>query len=517
LSRKTEVFLFYACAFFPVDEAGKSCLNKQSCEKITTSRFSLKKAKFFLNRERQGHAVLYNFYRITGAIFYPLLVTAAPLLDRLLPNWQLTQRLGRYQNFARSATGAKDRKRRRLIWIHAASVGEVQAARALIAVLDDTLPDAEIFLTTMTRQGRAVARSLLPARIRCELAPLDISQVVAKAVRLVQPDLYICLETEFWPVMLTTMHRAGVPLLLLNGRISENSFKQYLRIKATVSSLLTNFSAVGVIRELDRDRFLHLGVPAERIQVCGNMKYDLKYDLMSKDPNDPKELQESGTNAAEQTAKNYARLLAIQPNDVVFICGSTRTGEEKLLLPVYTRLREKYSGRLLWILAPRHLERLPEVMALLDRAGLGYQLFSRIADSAGRERQKNIILLDSIGELARLYAAGHYIFCGASLVNKGGHNIMEPIAQGKPVFFGPFMQDFQDAVDLVLTAGAGIQVLSPDELADSLLEYPPESPAYAQACQAAKRLARTQQGAAKRQAEMVLRILNSNSERITRE
>ncbi len=188
-----------------------------------------------------------------------------------------------------------------------------------------------------------------------------------------------------------------------------------------------------------------------------------------------------------------------------------RASDQRKVGLIYNFCREPTpSGRLLWILAPRHLERLPEVMALLDRAGLDYELFSRISESTGRKRQENIILLDSIGELARLYAAGHYVFCGASLVKKGGHNIMEPIAQGKPVFFGPFMQDFQDAVDLVLTAGSGIQVLSPDELADSLLEYPPESPAYAQACQAAKRLARTQQGAAKRQAEMVLRILNSN-------
>lgn len=464
--------------------------------------------------------MLYNFYRITGAILYPLLVTVSPLLDRLLPNGQLTQRLGRYQDLEQAATGAKRRRRGRLIWIHAASVGEVQAARALIAVLADTLPDAEIFLTTMTRQGRAVARSLLPARIRCELAPLDISQAVAKAVRRVQPDLYICLETEFWPVMLTTMRRAGVPLLLLNGRISENSFKQYQRIKGAVGSLLANFAAIGVIRELDRDRFLQLGVPAERLQVCGNMKYDLKYDLMLQDPQDPKDpenLHESGMHSAEQAAEHYARLLGMQPDDVVFICGSTRTGEEKLLLPVYTRLQEKYSGRLLWILAPRHLERLPEVMALLDQAGFGYELFSQCSQGArvsGKERQKNILLLDSIGELARLYAAGHYIFCGASLVKKGGHNIMEPIAQGKPVFFGPFMQDFQDAVDLVLAAGAGVQVGSPDKLADRLLEYPPESPAYAQACQAAERLAQTQQGAAKRQAEMVLRVMKAHEQNL---
>lgn len=448
--------------------------------------------------------MLYNFYRITGAILYPLLVTVSPLLDRLLPNWQLSQRFGRYQDFDRSATASN---RTQLIWIHAASVGEVQAVRALIAVLPDILPEVDFFLTTMTRQGREVARTLLPAQVRCELAPLDIPQAVESALKLLQPDLYICLETEFWPVMLTKMRKAGVPMLLLNGRISERSFKQYQRIKGTVGTFLAGFSAVGVIREQDRERFRHLGVPAERIQVCGNMKYDLKYDLM---PQDPQEPQKSGTNSAEQGEKKYARLLGIQPDNIVFICGSTRTGEEELLLPVYIRLQEKYPGRLLWILAPRHLERLPEVMALLDQAGLGYELFSQCTQGSTKERQENIILLDSMGELARLYAAGHYIFCGASLVHKGGHNIMEPIAQGKPVFFGPFMHDFQDAADLVLSAGAGVQVGSPDELAGRLLESPLGSPAYEQACQAAERLARTQQGAAKRQADMVLRVLGGD-------
>ncbi|MCW5203018.1 hypothetical protein VU12_08770 [Desulfobulbus sp. US4] len=454
--------------------------------------------------------MLYNFYRITGTVLYPLLVMGSPLFERFLPNWQLSQRLGRYQELDQSAPASS---RTQLIWIHAASVGEVQAARALIAVLVDTLPEAAFFLTTMTRQGRAIARSLLPAQVHCELAPLDVPQAVDRALKLLQPDLYICLETEFWPVMLTKMRKAGVPMLLLNGRISERSFKQYQRIKGTVGAFLAGFSAIGVIGEQDKERFHHLGVPAECIQVCGNMKYDLKYDLMPQDPQDPKDLQKSGTNSAEQAEEKYARLLGIQPDDVVFICGSTRTGEEQLLLPVFRRLQEKYSGRLLWILAPRHLERLPEVMALLDRAGLGYELFSQCtqgSQGSTKECQENIILLDSMGELARLYAAGHYIFCGASLVHKGGHNIMEPIAQGKPVFFGPFMQDFQDAVDLVVSAGAGVQVGSPDELADRLLEYPLGSPAYEQTCQAAERLAQTQQGAAKRQAEMVLRVLGGD-------
>ncbi|MCI5191249.1 MAG: hypothetical protein D3905_15990 [Candidatus Electrothrix sp. AS4_5] len=365
------------------------------------------------------------------------------------------------------------------------------------------LPAAAIFLTTTTRQGRAVAQSFLPSQVRCELAPLDILQAVQRALHEVQPTVYICLETELWPVMLTEVRRAGIPLLLLNGRISAGSFQQYQRIKKTLQPLLACFSAVGVIAEQDKERFCRLGLASHRIQVCGNMKYDLMQQNRDK-------ASRVSVQSVHQAREKYSRLLDMQPDDVVFICGSTRTGEEQLLLPVFSRLQEKYSGRFLWILAPRHLQRLSEVQTLLAQAGLGYELFSHFSAGDGIKRQENIILLNSMGQLAHLYALGDYIFCGGSLVDKGGHNIMEPIAQGKPVFFGPFMQDFQDAVDLVLSARAGVQVGSSDELADCLLSYSLASSTYTQACQAAERLAQTQQGAAQRQAEMVLQIMDAN-------
>jgi 3-deoxy-D-manno-octulosonic-acid transferase len=442
--------------------------------------------------------VLYTLYWIIGAFFYQLLGMLLPFFERLVPRGQFSLRLGYYHDVVRLET-RETSHRSYLIWIHAASVGEVQAARALIAELSEIVPEAAIFLTTMTRQGRAVARSLLPAQIRCELAPLDMPQAVGRALRRVQPDLYICLETELWPVMLTEMRKAGVPMLLLNGRISGRSFRQYQRINKTLKPLLAGFSAVSVISGQDWERFYQLGVPDDRLQVCGNMKYD----LMQQNRDEP------GSGSVNEAQKKYSRLLDIQPDDVVFICGSTRTGEEELLLSVYTRLQEKYADKLLWIIAPRHLERLPEVKNLLEQAGLGYDSFSKFSQENGKKDRKDIILLDRMGELARLYAVGHYNFCGGSLVNQGGHNIMEPIAQQKPVFFGPFMQDFQDAVDLVLTAGAGMQVDSADELADYVLEHPPDSSAYKQACQAAGRLARSHQGAAQRQAELVLRELRA--------
>ncbi len=433
----------------------------------------------------QGHTVLYSLYRSAGAVLHPLLNLAAPLLDRWQPGWQLSRRFG-YSETDRSG-------RARLLWIHAASVGEVQAARALIAALDDVLhalsADDQIFLTTMTRQGREVALSLLPARVHCELAPPDTPQAVQKVLQHLQPSLYICLETELWPVLLTEMRKAGVPMLLLNGRMSGRSFNRYQRIQGTVAAVLSGFTAVGVIREQDRERYRALGVPADRIQICGNMKYALQ----TADP--------------ESVRKKYRQLLTLN-RETVFICGSTRTGEEKLLLPVYERLQKEQAAEPIWIIAPRHLYRLPEIQALLEQTGHRYDLFSHCA---AKGRQHNIILFDCMGELTDLYTVGDFIFCGGSLVNKGGHNIMEPVSRGRPVFFGPFMQDFQDAVELILAEGAGFQVSSAQELTDLLLQHQPDSPAYRQACTAAVRLARTQQGAVRRQAEMVMRVLRENN------
>jgi 3-deoxy-D-manno-octulosonic-acid transferase len=278
-------------------------------------------------------------------------------------------------------------------------------------------------------------------------------------------------------------------MLLLNGRMSERSFSRYQRIQGTMAALLSGFTAVGVIREQDGKRYRALGIPAERIQVCGNMKYALQAGDL------------------ELIRKKYRQLLALN-RETVFLCGSTRSGEEKLLLPVYERLQKKQAAGLVWIIAPRHLRRLPEIQALLEQAGHRYDLFFRCADKERQHRrQHKIILLDCMGELADLYAVGDFIFCGGSLVNKGGHNIMEPVSRGRPVFFGPFMQDFQDAVELILTEGAGVQVGSAEELADCLAQHQPDSSAHQQACTAAARLARTQQGAVRQQAEMVMRVL----------
>ncbi|HID06786.1 MAG TPA: hypothetical protein EYP10_06525, partial [Armatimonadetes bacterium] len=213
--------------------------------------------------------MIFGLYRILGTVVHGLLVIVTPLLKLVVPGWEIEQRLGGFPEIDRDEHST-------MIWIHAASIGEVQAARALITALVDLQCGSRFILTTMTCQGKEVALSQLDTDVSCGLAPLDTPQAVAGALRTIRPDLYICLETELWPMMLTRTRQAGIPMLLLNGRMSERSCKQYLRIRKTMAELLSGFAAFAVIREQDGERYCMLGAARSRIRVCGNMKYDLQ-------------------------------------------------------------------------------------------------------------------------------------------------------------------------------------------------------------------------------------------------
>jgi 3-deoxy-D-manno-octulosonic-acid transferase len=424
------------------------------------------------------NSVLFNLYRITGALIHGLLVLTAPLLKLVAPDWAIESRLGRMTSLDRPESKV-------LVWIHAASVGEVQAARALVHGLEKRHKGCSFFLTTMTRLGLKVAEGRLPAEVECQLAPLDTPQAVEKTIHNIKPDLYICLETELWPMMLSLLKQAGIPMLLLNGRMSERSCRRYQKIGKIMEHLLNGFAGIGVIQEHDAARYQSLGASSDRVRVCGNMKYDLPVK-------DPLLLQQK-----------YRQLLHLDQK-TVFICGSTRSGEEKLLLPVYDRVKKHTKGKLVWIIAPRHVERLKEVQDLLQKNGLVFDLFSQCKKQG---RKQDIILVDVIGELAELYAVGDYNFCGGSLVEQGGHNIMEPVRLGKAVYFGPFMKDFSDAAVLVLSGGAGFQVQNAEELADCLELHIKNPELYNRAGRNAEQLAIKQQGAVDRQVDMVMKLL----------
>ncbi len=393
----------------------------------------------------------------------------------------LRQRFGFYRQLPVNSRGPR-------IWLHAASVGEVQAADVLIAELRRQLPDADFVLTTMTLHGRKVAEEQLPADVICRLAPLDVPGVVDLAISAISPDIYVCIETELWPVLLRRLRKRSTPQVLVNGRMSERSAVKYYKHAWLFKRVVDNFSALCMITDVDKKRYLSLGVDERTIKVTGNLKYDREVSP-----------------AREAIVLHYRRILRVEEDTEVFISGSTHSGEEDILLPVYQALAEH--RELVWIIAPRHLHRLGQVEDVLHQHAIGFDLFSSLAK--GNPRKHMVVLLDSFGELSDMYSVGTYIFCGGSLVERNGHNILEPALWGKAVLYGPSMGDFQDAVDLLSGVGGGIPVASGKDVYEKITLFRERPDMYQEACKRAGEVARAQQGAAHRQAVVIIAQLAS--------
>ena len=351
------------------------------------------------------------------------------------------------------------------VWLHAASVGEVRAAVIVVDALLQEMPGLSVVLTTTTEQGNKVARNLFPDDIPCLMAPLDVPIVVARALQKIAPDVYVCLETELWPVMLSMVRKSGIAAVLLNGRLSERSLGRYLYLKTFMSTLLQGFQWIATITSDDATRFACLGADADRIQVCGNVKSAMrKSDI--------------------QDRRNRYRQILQVGNEKVFLCGSTHSGEEEQLVTVYKRLCLQRD--LLWVIAPRHLERIKEVAELLLQARLPFHYYTDLKN--GGKRTNSVVLVNTMGDLVDLYSAGDYNFCGGSLVKRGGHNILEVVQQELPVYYGPFMNDFRQEAALLESAGCGFPVRDADQLAFLLQEHDHYPKKYNQACYQAKYL-----------------------------
>jgi len=426
--------------------------------------------------------LLYWLYSILGTTLFFLLLPFVSLYLLIRPQSKnsIVERCGNIPVELRKKKGNSP-----LIWVHASSVGEVQAAHVLIAELVSKGSDCDVILSTMTKHGLNVARKQLPPYVFCFLAPLDVPFIVRRVLRKVRPSLYICLETELWPAMLTELKRCGTKMALLNGRMTERSFKRYLLVRGLMKKVLSGFSTVGVIRSEDGNRYGTLGVPVERIQLTGN----IKYDFPGEDP--------------DSTRKQYRAILGIE-KEKVFICGSTRSGEERILAEVFQMLQDIPGEDFIWVIAPRHLERLDEIHDLLMKYGLHYDLYTECMQKL---RKKPIVLVDCMGELSKLYSAGDFIFCGGSLVEKRGHNIMEVAQWGRPVYYGPSMNDFRDAVELLENGGAGFEVADGKELFKQIMSHLNDEASYKRACADAARVVSMQHGAAVRQADIVRSLL----------
>ncbi len=417
-------------------------------------------------------------YTLLGWLFFftvfPVFVLFSCLTGRHRKG--LKERLGFYP----SMTGIGKPR----IWLHAASVGEAQAAHRLLNALRQRGPEANYIITAVTEQGKQVAQQLVGEKALVLLAPLDFPFAVKRAIKALRPDIFVNLETELWPQLLHGLSRSGTKLFLTNGRISARSFARYRLFGIFMRYLLGLFREISVIGQDDAKRFITLGADPNHLHVTGNIKLD---------PLPPR--------SGEKELPVLRRSLGLTDGCKIFVCGSTRSDEEALLLPVYLQLKNNMPD-LLWFIAPRHLERLGEVEALLHRNDLSWQRLS-LCRKEGRKAE--IILIDTIGELKLLYGLGTYIFCGGSLVARGGHNIMEPVAWGRPVFYGPSMDDFADAKRLLEDHGVGFEVDSAGQLLDKITELDRHPELYDEIRRRALDLTRLQQKVADQQADIITR------------
>ena len=339
-----------------------------------------------------------------------------------------------------------------VIWIHAVSVGETGVAELLVKEIKRSLPGSYVILTVTTRHGLSVAHSRLSRLATITPFPLDLPNVVSDAVNTLNPDIYISIETEIWPNLVTFLHRKKVPVLLLNGRISSKSFRSYKSTRWLWKPVLRKFSRLAMISKKNRERIVHLGAVPDRVSVAGNIK--LARVTEEKDETQP---------------ARWKKILRISHKQQVVVFGSLREEENKWIPEIFAILKEK-NPNLLGILAPRHLKRVSELERHLTKHNIGYQKLSKILES-GEKCTASAVLVDIIGELANIYSVASVAFCGGSLIPIGGHNILEPVVWGKPVFYGPYMNNFSDIKEAVEEVGFGIQVSDKKDLAYKLEKF----------------------------------------------
>jgi len=370
------------------------------------------------------------------------------------------------------------------IWVHAVSVGEVTAAAPIMAALRADFPGACLVLSTGTETGQDMARRLVPEATAIIYYPLDLPHVVRKLIRLVRPDIFVLTETELWPNFLRACRDQGIDVVMVNGRLSPRSFNKYYRTRFFWKEILKDIDEMGVISESDAGRARAIGMAPEKIHVLGNAKYD---GLAAK--------------VSPTLREETARRLNMAAGERVLVAGSTHEGEETMILEVFRKLLAVYPDFRL-ILVPRHVERAGEVTNLVRQAGFDSLALTQI-DQGRTMRDEKVLVVDGIGELSKVYSLATVVYCGGSLVPRGGQNILEPAAWGKVVFYGPSMEDFRDERILMEAVGAGILVNDGPELADKMLDLLRTPETLESKGQAAGQIVAANRGASQRYAALI--------------
>jgi len=342
----------------------------------------------------------------------------------------------------------QDKLQKKSIWVHAVSVGEINATEGLIKEIKKNFPEYSLVVTTVTATGQEVAnKKLANTADVISFFPYDFSFSTEAAIKSFNPALIIIAETEIWPGFVNQAYKKDIPLMLVNGRISPGSFKGYSKFRFFFKKVLEKFSLILMQSETDRDRIIKIGAPREITEVMGNLKFDITHKLDEK---------------AINKLKNSLKI----GEKRILTAGSTHQGEDEIVLEVYKLLKQDFPDLKL-LLAPRHPERNENVLNMIKSCGYKYGLRSQ----KHRFDEADIILLDTMGELGQLYSASYITFIGGSFSGTGGHNPLESAIYGIPVLSGPTVYNFKDIYKFMTTSGAAKIVQDRNELYVQLKNY----------------------------------------------
>lgn len=374
---------------------------------------------------------------------------------------------------------------RKRIWVHAVSVGEAVASASVIEELRKAIPDVEIVLSTTTQTGQSVARKSAAADHYIYF-PVDLPPAVKGSVDLVQPDVFISMETEIWPNFLYYLGLRKIPAAIVNGIISDRTIRRSRPFRWVYRSALAKISVFCVQSQEDAKRIVALGASQERVRVVGNTKFDQASPVV---PDDER--------------AELARSFGFALDDKVFVGGSTNPGEEEHILEAFRIARERHAGLKL-IIAPRQTERGEEIAEMCATAGYSS---GRRSIAGSFDGGRDVAILDTLGELAKVYALGFAAFVGGTFIPKGGHNILQPIAQGKPVFFGPHTFKIRDLVRITETGGVGFCIDDGRELGERISDLLSDPDQLAELRRLSLELMRANRGASERCALAVAELL----------
>lgn len=353
----------------------------------------------------------------------------------------IRERLGLY-----SFEQLKALRQKKTIWIHAVSVGETRAAIPLLKEIHLKYPEYQILLSNVTETGHATALENSNIDL-CIFFPFDFSWAVRKAITSVNPEMIIIVETEIWPNFTRQAADLNVPLILVNGRISDRSFPRYKFFSFLLKPILERFTSFCMQSQTDAERIITLGAPDGRVENTGNLKFDHELITLSADE-------------VRQKKIDYR----LSENVAILVAGSTHEKEEKQLVEAFLKISPQLDRELRLVLIPRHPERKKDVQSLLKDTGLKCRLRSDLSVDDPVLAADEVLLVDTLGEVLDFYGVADLVFVGGSLVPVGGHNLLEAALLGKPVIFGPHTHNFKEISKKLIRSGAGVRVADVNEL-----------------------------------------------------